>query len=784
MVIALGGHGGEVGSKPRRLSSLALTVTAPVGVGISMAAVLIFRWGGEYAVRVYSSVAILLLAVFATVCAAVAARSAVGRDRGAWTAMTVALATFAAGDVVWVVHVLAGSSGPFPSLPDFAYLAFTVVAAVALALLPVEPTRQARVRLILDGVTVALCLFLLFWVTSLRHLYENQQADRVTPGLSLLFAVGDLAVLTTAVLVLVRGGTRRRGVLRLLTVAIAAITITHSGYVFLVNAGRFETATLLDLGWAGALIAFAAAALCSRGPESPVPPTRSLHSTSPLWMPYLPFMLAGTVGPLVVMSGLERFIVPVIVVTVCLRQMVAAWENRQLLEAASDQALRDPLTGLANHALFHDRLAVAMANRELDGRSVAVVSLDLDDFKLVNDSLGHPTADAILVRVGARIEAAVRPADTVARVGGDEFVLLLEGPAEAAHLVADRVVAAFDEPFEIDGDSVPMRPSAGMAIASPEEPDLQAEELVKRADIAMYAAKRSRLSGVHTFSSDLTLVDRDLLEWAGGAADRPASGGVAQIRLLGELRRAVDEKALTLVYQPKIDLRTSEIVGLEALLRWPHPEHGVIGPDVFLPLVRQHGLMRPVTELVLDRVLDDLASWVAIGRGVPVAVNMFATFLRDTELPAALSRRLRQRGLAADMLTIEITEDVALNEFGQAAEVLNRVREMGIRVAIDDFGTGYSALSYLRDLPIDEVKLDRHFIASVSRDARAAAVVRAVIGMAVDLRVSVVAEGVEDGETAAWLQDNNCDIAQGYHFAAPLAAPMVPALVEGSTYCS
>lgn len=740
-----------------------------------MAFVLVFRVGGEHVVRVHSNLTVLVLALYATACAGAAARSARGRDRVAWTTMTVALATFSLGDAVWAAHVvLHHRAGSFPGLPDFTYLAFTVFAAVALALFPKSSTRPARMRMVLDGVTVALCLFLLFWVISLRPLYESYQSGHVTPVLSLVFAVGDMTVLTTAVLVVLRGTGSRRGVLSRLIVGIALITLTHSAYAVLVAGGRFETATLIDMGWAAALIVFAAAALHSRRPPPAAsPPTFSAR----LWMPYLPLLMAGTVGPLMVMTGSERFLVPLIVTAVCLRQAADAWENRQLLAAASDQASRDPLTGLANHAVFHERLAEAMARRKQVATTVAVVSLDLDDFKLVNDNLGHPVADALLVAVGRRLLARVRPDVTVARVGGDEFLLVLRGSAETAHLVAERMVTAFDEPFTVGGESVPVRPSVGMALLAPDEPDLDPEELVRRADIAMYAAKRSRVPGVHTFTAQMGRTEGDVLE-----QPKRAGGGAAQVRLLGELRDAVDARALEVVYQPKVELSTGRVVGVEALLRWPHPVHGVLNPDVFLPLVRQHGLMGPVTELVLDKALDGAASWAAAGLRVPVAVNLFPPVLRDSELPEKLALALRRRDLPTDMLTIEITEDVVLGEFGRAAKVLSRVRESGIRVAIDDFGSGFSALAYLRDLPIDEVKLDRHFIGSVACDVKAAAVVRAVIGLGRELGLSVVAEGVEDAETAEWLRDQGCDIAQGYHFAKPMAADGIPELVVGSRH--
>jgi EAL domain-containing protein (putative c-di-GMP-specific phosphodiesterase class I) len=235
-----------------------------------------------------------------------------------------------------------------------------------------------------------------------------------------------------------------------------------------------------------------------------------------------------------------------------------------------------------------------------------------------------------------------------------------------------------------------------------------------------------------------------------------------------------------LVYQPKFALRTDEIVGVEALVRWPHPERGLLAPDQFLPLVRQYGLMRSVTEHVLNKALDDAANWHSKGVGVPVAVNLFAPSLSDLRLPAWIMRALADRGLGSNALTVEITEDILLDNIDRTLSVLNKLRENGIRVSIDDFGSGYSALWYLRDLPIDEVKLDKDFIAPILVDRRAAAIVRAVIDLAHELGVTTVAEGVENAETVARLREYGCEMAQGYYCSPPLAAEAAGELLMSS----
>lgn len=776
------GHGSAVDERGFRLLTRSSTAI-PVGLTVGFAVLLVLGRVSEPIALVYEF-ATFGLSAFVTGCAVLAARSSEGRGRTAWITMAGAFAAWALGDLIWLVCDYVLHISPFPSPADLFYFAFTVLviyAILSLGAFESGPRRQAQLRIALDGVTVALCVFLLAWMFALRSVYDTYRDDKLSLVLALFYPVADIVALAVAVAVLARAARGQRLVLALLALGLAVTTASDVAFAYLVAADRYVVGSFIDIGWVVALCLFAAAALWSR--SAPPPRTRSLvvPSNSSLWLPYVPLLVAGTVGPMAFMSGAEKVVVPVLVVAVCLRQAVAAWENRRLLSHAANQALQDPLTGLANRTLFNDRLDHALMLRSRDDRCVAVVSLDLDDFKLVNDSLGHPTADSLLVQAGNRISDCVRTGDTVARVGGDEFALLLEGEDDDAHLVAQRVVEAFNEPFIVDGHQILMRPSVGVAVAPPDEPDIGAQTLIKRADVAMYAAKRSRSSRVHTYDADMALHVRHPAEITGEVELLPPIAGAAKVQLLGELRNAIDNGDLTMAYQPKVCLRNGHVVGVEALLRWPHPHQGTLLPDSFMSLVRQHGLMRPVTNLVLDKVLEDAVRWHASGIRIPVAVNLFAPFFRDMQLPANLCLALARRDLPTDLLTVEITEDLVLSDVDAVTEVLRQLRDSGIRVAIDDFGSGYSALSYLRDLPIDEIKLDRFFIAPVHRDGRAAAVVRAVIELAHDLQITVVAEGVEEAATATWLRDRGCDIGQGYYFGRPMDASGVPDLVRTST---
>jgi diguanylate cyclase (GGDEF)-like protein len=748
------------------VSEIAKIASIAAAATVVFAAWLIGGWGGESTLHVVDAIGLVGFSLFATVCAALAAGASRGRQRTAWLCMTVGLAGWALGEVIWAFEGLILNRDPFPSVADVAYLIYPVGACLALLIFPGGYTSQSRIRIVLDGVLVAAALFEVYWILILRDVQVADGADRFAVGLSIAYPVSDLVVVTVALLVLMRARTAQRTTLILLTAGNVLNALSDTAFVYLSARDSYDSGHMIDVGWMAGLVLIAIAALHSRQVTFEEQSNR-VPSRPEIWLPYLPILLAAAVcGPeLMPISTLGPVLVSsiVLVAVVLARQFIVVGENRRLLANAADQALRDPLTGLANRALFNDRLSHAVQLHQRDDQSVSVMSLDLDDFKLVNDSLGHPAGDALLVQSAQRLMANVRSSDTLARLGGDEFAVLLEGNPDDAHAIARRISRAFDEPFVVDGQEILVRPSVGLAVASPDGRETSAQALLKQADVAMYSAKRARTGGVHTFSPDMYLIDP--IEVNGGNRRNAMA-----VRLLGELRSAIANLDLSVVYQPKFNLRGAEIVGVEALVRWPHPERGLLGPDQFLPLVRRHGLMWSMTELVLAQALDDAAWWRSRGFKVPIAVNLFAPSLSDLDLPKQIVRALSTRNLNADTLTVEITEDLLLDNMNRTRKVLDALRRQGVRIAIDDFGSGYSALSYLRDLPIDEVKLDRQFVAPVLMDWRAAAIVRAVIDLAHVLGVTTVAEGVENAETAAKLRGYGCDVAQGYFYSPPLTA--------------
>ncbi|MGE2833968.1 putative bifunctional diguanylate cyclase/phosphodiesterase [Mycobacterium sp. SMC-4] len=769
------GQKGGVGLGGLRRTPWASLAT-PIGAVVGLAVLLAVGGDAEH-VPLIDDLVMVLLSAYATVCGVWAARSAQGRLRTAWATMSVALAAWTVADLIWLLSEYVFRVEPFPSPADFFYLVFSALAIPAMLRMAPAGTysrRHADWRITLDAVTVALCTFLLAWILALGGVYEAYGQDRLGLALALFYPTADIAILAVAVAVWARVDSGQRTMVGLLVLGFAITTVTDSAFAYFIAEGTYATGNLLDVGWAVALVAICAAALVSRRMSPPRTAELSVPSATALWAPYVPLLLVGTIGPAMIMSGLPKVIVPLLNIAVCLRQGVAAFENRRWSQAAADQALKDPLTGLANRALFVDRLTHAITLRSRDERPVMVAALDLDDFTFVNDNLGHPVGDELLLQAGRRITECLRPGDTVGRVGADDFVLLLEGDLDDSREVLRRVVETFDEPFTVDGQLVSIRCRVGVAAAEAAGSDFTPETLMQGAALAVQAAKRPFSPRIRTFDADIA--NEPALSHGEDTA-RVLVAGAAKVRMLADLRHAVEHGEFGLVYQPKVDLRSGRVVGVEGLLRWLHPELGVLQPAEFMPLVRQHNLIRPVTDLVVEKALDDAARWADQGVPTPVALNMLAPSLRDTRLPTTLAAALERRALPARSLTVEITEDLVIKDLGLVTGVLRQLRERGMRVAIDDFGTGYSALSYLRDLWIDEIKLDRSFVAGVTRDVRAAAVVCAVIDLTHGLGMTVVAEGIEDVATADWLRGNGCDVGQGYHFGRPTEADDVPGLV-------
>ena len=426
-------------------------------------------------------------------------------------------------------------------------------------------------------------------------------------------------------------------------------------------------------------------------------------------------------------------------------------ERKQLERALTRQAFTDQLTGLPNRALLRDRAQQALRLAGRQGLTAALLLLDLDRFKEVNDTLGHHHGDLLLQQVAERLHGSLRGSDTVARLGGDEFAVLLPQIAsvEEATAVADKLSAAIEAPFTLDGLTLDVDASIGVAVYPDHASD--ANELLQRADVAMYAAKATH--------AGYTVYDPYMDQH-----------NPRRLSLLGQLRRALAAGELVVHYQPKADVRSGRILGVEALVRWQHPEHGLLGPGEFVPLAETTGLIRPLTAHVLDAALRQCRAWRDAGRALSVAVNLSTRCLLDLTLPDQITALLEDTAVAPERLVLEITESSIMTDPTRALEILNRLHALGVQLAIDDFGTGYSSMAYLKSLPVDELKVDRSFVQHLRHNLSDAVIVRSTVDLGHNLGLRVVAEGVEDQATWQELATLGCDSVQGYYLARPMPA--------------
>ena len=426
--------------------------------------------------------------------------------------------------------------------------------------------------------------------------------------------------------------------------------------------------------------------------------------------------------------------------------------RRELEEELAHQALHDPLTGLPNRTLLADRLNQALARRERGAGSVVVAFMDLDRFKLINDSKGHPVGDALLVSLARRLEAAMRSADTVARFGGDEFVMVSEGMHgdDDIAAIASRLKAVLSDPFLIGDETLPISGSIGLAMAADGE---SADDIIRNADAAMYAAKEKERGGFAIY--------REALH----------AGVVSRLQTERDLLRALDQGEFLLHYQPKCSLASGEAVGVEALLRWAHPTKGLVSPADFIPVCEETGMIVPLGEWALFEAGRQAKRWHdQHGLSVAVSVNLSARQLVRPDLTRVVARMLETTGADPADLCLEITEGMLLRDMNAAVRHLAELRSLGVRISIDDFGTGYSSLAYLRTLPLDELKIDRSFVTPVADVESAAAIVESVVRLGHALGLLVVAEGVETAAQLSTLRDLGCDLAQGYYLARPAPA--------------
>jgi diguanylate cyclase (GGDEF)-like protein len=725
-----------------------LTVAAAYSAGLT------FRAGQEFSPLVDGFLALLTVWVPAAAGWLVVHRAA--RRRQEIVLAAAAMTCQAAGDTYYVWKTAAGEDVPLPSPADVGYLGFYVFMLATLAVVIRRRLPDMTWPVVLDSAIGAL------GASAILAVVLDPILNTVLDGpRSLAMALGagyPLLDLLLVAAVIGIAATTGRSIGRgwgLLVLGLLTFTGADIGYALLELNSVYVVGTPLDATWALG-IALIGAWVVMQGRNDDVPGGKETAVPSQA----VP-ALATIASLFVLVLGTQVRVLVLAVVLASLTLALAAlplvFRQRIRLADVQRQARTDELTGLPNRrALYADmpgRLAVAGRRRS------AVLLLDLDKFKEINDSLGHDVGDTLLTQVAARLAGQLRPADLLARMGGDEFVMHLDNcGTAAAEAVALKLRAALAKPYDLGSVTVHVNASIGISCHPDQGQDLTI--LLRRADMAMYTAKSTH-SGHFVYDG-------------GEAISGPNQSHTLQI-----LNRALTEDQLLLHFQPKIDLATGDVRGVEALVRWQHPDLGLLQPDDFLKRFEEAGLMPGLTGIVLGKALDQAATWSASGQPLSVAVNLSAPSIIDAGLPAQIESMAAERGLSPAVLVLEITEDVLVADRDRACQVLATLRDMGVRIAVDDFGKGYSSLSYLRELPIDELKLDKSFIQSMTDDSRATALVVSTIDLAHSLGLDMTAEGVENEDAYRALSDYGCDVAQGFFMSRPVPAAELDAWLAG-----
>jgi diguanylate cyclase (GGDEF)-like protein len=689
---------------------------------------------------------------------------------------------YIAGQAIWtlnedVLHLAV----LFPSWADAGYLASYPFALLAIVLMPHQRrSLTSRTRVIIDVLIAMIGVVTFSWYFVLGPTIMHRASSIVERLVGTAYPLSTLALIFCLILLTVRNNRRAmRPVTHLLFLAFAVITITDTIYYFQQLHNLYLTGSLLDLGWplGYLLLGLAARAFyVLHQPEMQViaqaKENEKTDEPNSLWRILVPYAWVPALGVLllfiwrcgdhtslvmgVVVGGVVLLSLVLVRQVVAVRELHILYANNDALASTNMQleiqATHDALTGLPNRSLLQRRLEEETQVAHESNVPAALLLLDIDRFKEVNDTLGHAVGDLLLQKIGPRLKSRLRPTDLIARLGGDEFAIVLPATdASGAIDTARSLLSALDAPLLVNDHAFSIGGSIGIALTP--EHGFDVTTLLRYADVAMYVAKRSQ-SGHAEYSPE---VDQH---------------SPRKLALMSELRQAIGDDGLLIHYQPKVSFSLGRMVGVEALVRWPHPEHGLIPPDDFIPLAERTGLIGPLTRWVLERAVRQCRDWEQHGLLVNVAVNLSTSTLYDPKLLSTVTDLLQAYGVSPSQLTLEITESMLLDEPERAHVVLAHLRELGVSIAIDDFGTGYSSLAYLKRLPIDEVKIDKAFVFGLGEDADPAdaAIVRAVVAMARPLQCEVVAEGVESAETWAFLQELGCDLAQGYYFSPPLPA--------------
>jgi diguanylate cyclase (GGDEF)-like protein len=703
------------------------------------------RWIGPELPRDVTFCAVIVIA--AALCLARAATMV--DERAAWLAIGGGISLYAAG---WVVDFSIYDDGSsMPAIAHGLWLAAYVGFYPGVVLLGRERFARRGLGMWLDGVLGALAVAAASVATALHGSLSNLDAGGGAAAIGAAYPVADVALLTFLATMYASSTWRpsRSGTV-LLTGLLLLVGADTLYAIDSASDGWFAGETYDPL-WGVAMLLIAAAAwLPARRATLQRDTRRALLFPSAFAAIAVAVLVYGQTTRLnaaAVVLAVLALVIVMVRTALLLKETAALAVSRKL-------SLTDDLTGLDNRRSFTADIESAIA----DDRLFALLMIDLDQFKELNDTLGHHLGDELLRCVGPRLGSVVRDGDVVARLGGDEFGVLVRGAdAEAATVAATRLRAALARPFTLAGISLHVGASVGIAVFPEHAAD--ASTLLRHADVAMYEAKRGR-TGHEIYASEDDHHSRD------------------RLALAGEVRRALAQDELALHYQPVADLATGDLVGVEALVRWRHPDRGLLAPGTFLPAIEHTEVMREVSHRVLAMAICQAGAWFRTDRAWRVAVNLSATDLLDRALVDDVSALLRRYGTPARRITLEVTESILMTDPTRAMEVLAELRGLGVHLALDDFGTGWSSLTHLQRMPVDEIKIDRSFVAAMASDAGSAAIVSSTVDLAHALGLRVVAEGIEDEATWTRLRTVGCDAAQGYYLSKPLAPGDLEASID------
>ena len=746
---------------PRRLYVTRCVIGLLTGL---LLLVVLGAYGTQHVNRTFTDLGQSGIALLAAVNCALAARSSSGRLRVAWGGLAGGTLSWGLGQAVWSwFELVQHTATPFPGLADLGYLGFPIGAVIGLAVFPSNVSHADRWRMTLDGLMTAGAIGLVSWATALGAAVHTAADSLLGLSVSVAYPASDIMLLVVCVLVLSRSRAHRVP-LAFIASGLALMAVGDSGFAYLVAMNSYATGSLIDLGWffAFGILAFAS---LTPGATAESLQAKSLTVAGTL-LPYVPFggALAFMSWQLATgrsVSVVEIVLAVVIVVLVIVRQFLTVRDNQLLARSLAlqeaqlrHQAFHDQLTGLANRALFIDRVSHALQLHHRDRRPLAICFLDLDGFKAVNDQLGHKAGDDLLNEISKRLHEVLSEADTLARFGGDEFALLLEDQPDPSE-VARRLLGSLRAPINLGDRQASVLASIGVAQIGLLDPTPTVDELLMRADLAMYVVKRRGGADVLLHTDGLELEEEEVDDVVLGRA----------------LAQALADKQLTVSFQPIIDLPTGRLDALEALARWA-PGGRPMAPEVFVRVADSCNLIDSLFGFVLGEACAHLARWTALPGGcdIRVAVNVSPGQLSSLQLPSIIATELARNGLSGDRLIIEITETGGLLDTATTNTVCHELRLLGVRLSVDDFGTGLSSLARLRDLPINEVKIDRSFVSNLDQDDARRRFVWGVVAFAERVGLTVVAEGVERKAELDALTALGCHRVQGFLFSRPVPA--------------